>query len=119
MFRETFNFIRRHWPHVLLFVPGVIAVTILHESAHAAAVLLQGGTVSRFVWLPEAGNWGYISYTFPEGVAHSAFFISLAPYLFWLLLATAVAFLASRRLKPGLWTASALYVWMFVIPLGD
>jgi hypothetical protein len=119
MLRETLTFIRRHCPHLLLIVPGAVVVTILHESAHAAAVLLQGGTLSQFVWLPVPGKWGYISFDFPEGVSYSAFFISIAPYLLWLLLAILASALSVRRRKIAYWKASLLYFWLFVVPLAD
>lgn len=119
MLHETLNFIRRHWPHLLLFVPGVLLVTILHESAHAIAVLMQGGTLTRFVWLPDAGKWGYISYEFPAGVPYSEFLISLAPYLLWFLLVIVTSVLSLRGQKFGYWKASVLYLWLFVVPLAD
>lgn len=119
MFRDILAFIRRHWPHLLLFIPGAIGVTILHEAAHAGAVLLQGGTVSQFVWLPGAGNWGYISYVFPDGTPNSTFLISIAPYLLWCLLALAASALSVRKQKVGYGWASVIYFWLFVVPLGD
>jgi hypothetical protein len=119
MLHETLNFIRRHWPHLLLVVPGAIVVTILHESAHAIAVLLQGGTLSRFVWLPSAGKWGYISYNFPDGTTHSTLSIILAPYCLWLLLALLTSLVSFRLQKVVYWKASFLYFWSFVVPLAD
>lgn len=118
MLHETLSFIRRHWPHLLMVVPGVVVVTILHESAHAIAVLLQGGTLSQFVWLPSTGKWGYISYDFPEGVSYSSLSISLAPYCFWLLLVILAAVVSFRR-EVIYWKASLLYFWSFVVPLAD
>lgn len=119
MFRDILAFIRRHWPHLLLFIPGAIAVTILHEAAHAGAVLLQGGTVLQFVWLPGAGNWGYISYVFPDGTPHSTFLISIAPYLLWGSFATLASVLSVRKQKVGYGWASLIFFWLYVVPLGD
>lgn len=119
MLYETLNFIRRHWPHLLLVVPGAVGVTILHESAHAIAVLLQGGTLYRFVWVPSAGKWGYISYAFPDGVPYSTLSILLAPYCLWLLLAAMTSVAAFCLQKVGHWKASLLYFWLFVVPLAD
>ena len=116
---ETLSFIRRHWPHLLLVVPGAIVVTVLHESAHALAVLLQGGTLSRFVWLPSAGKWGYISYNFPDGVPYSTLSITLAPYCIWLLLALLSSVVSFRLQRLVYWKASFLYFWLFIVPLAD
>src|SRR5687767_10998692 len=109
MLLETLSFVRRHWPHVLLAVPGAVVVTILHESAHAIAVLLQGGTLSQFVWLPRSGKWGYISYDFPNGVPYSTLSIVLAPYCLWLLLAILTSVVSFRRQEVAHWKASLLY----------
>jgi hypothetical protein len=119
MVHETLDFFRRHWPHLPLLLPGALLVTILHESAHAVAVLIQGGTLSRFVWLPEAGRWGYVSYEFPAGVPYSEFLISIAPYLLWLLLAIFTFLVSLSGQKFAHWKASVLYFWLFVIPLAD
>jgi len=119
MLRQTLNFIGRHWPHLLLIIPGALLITIVHESAHAFAVFLQGGKLTQFVWLPEAGKWGYITYEFPDGAAYSDFAISFAPYLVWLLLASFAAFLSLRSRQLSYWKASLAYLWLFVIPLAD
>lgn len=119
MFRQALIFLKRHWPHAILIIPGTLIVTMIHESAHAAAVLLQGGTVTQFVCLPTHGKWGYVSYEFPAHTSYSPFLISIAPYLLWLLLAFATAVIAFRRPKVSYWSASLLYVWVFVIPVAD
>jgi hypothetical protein len=119
MLPETLRFLRRHWPHLLLFVPGVIVVTVIHESAHAIAVLLQGGTVSEFIWLPSDDKWGSVSYDLPHGSERAAYLISLAPNLLWLLFATLACALSFRRQPCGYWQASFIYVWLFVVPLAD
>lgn len=119
MLREIWKFISRHWPHMLLVPPGVLIITLVHESAHAAAVLLQGGTINEFVWLPVGDKWGYITYDLPAWPGFSSFFVSIAPYLLWFFLA-AVAILLSLLLRPvPFWAASSLYLWLFVAPLAD
>ncbi|HEY1051751.1 MAG TPA: hypothetical protein VGE39_18395 [Prosthecobacter sp.] len=119
MIREVLCFLRRHWPHLLLAVPGALLVTVLHEAAHAAVAMLQGGTLLEFVWLPGGGHWGYVSYDFPAGVPYSSFVISIAPYVLWLGFAALAMLLSLRRRKYAYWQASILYLWLFVVPLAD
>lgn len=119
MLQESWTFIRRHWPHLLLVVPGALLVTIVHEGAHAAAVLLQGGTVREFVWLPSENYWGYVSYDPPALASFSEFFVAIAPYLLWLSLAAVAAVLSLRRRQFAFPAASSLYFWMFVAPWAD
>lgn len=124
MLREIWTFIRRHWLHLLLVAPGALLITVLHEGAHAAAVILQGGTVSEFVWLPGkhywgSSYWGYVSYDPPALAPFSEFFVSIAPYLLWLFLAMVAVVLSRRRRQFAFWTASSMYGWLFVAPLAD
>lgn len=83
---EPAGFFRWHWPHFLLAAPGALLCTILHEGAHALAVTLRGGQVTKFVWLPGLEHWGYIQYQFPHEYPYSTFAIAVAPYCLWLLL---------------------------------
>ncbi len=119
MLHEIWTFIRRHWLHLLLVVPGALFFTIVHESAHAAAVLLQGGIVLEFVWLPVADKWGYVSFDPPVVGPFSEFLVAIAPYLLWLFLAAVAAALSLRRRQFAFSAASSLYFWMFVAPLAD
>lgn len=119
MLSEIWNFMRRHWPHLLLAVPGAFLFTLVHESAHAVAVLLQGGTINKFVWLPVEDKWGYITYDPPAWPGFSHFFVGIAPYLLWSSLATVVALLSLRRRPYAFWAASSLYFWLFAAPLAD
>jgi hypothetical protein len=104
---------------LLVFVPGALAVTVLHELAHGLAVKLEGGTVTEFAWLPSAGEWGHVAYVFPDGAACSQVFIAAAPYLLWLTVALLTGLLACRGTAFSFRAASILFVWFFVIPLGD
>lgn len=121
MFAEAWTFIRRHWGHALLLPPGAIFVTVLHEAAHALAAWIQGGTLLEFAWLPwaSAGHWGYVRYEFPPGVAYSSFAISVAPYVMWLMMAGLAWLLSLRRQHWGFGMASAIFVWLYVVPLAD
>lgn len=119
MWREMGAFLRRHWPHLLLAVPGALLVTILHEAAHAAVVLAQGGTLLEFVWLPGGGSWGHVAHDFPAGMSYSSFAISIAPYVLWLGFAALALLLSLRRRKHAFWLASVIYFWLFVVPLAD
>lgn len=119
MLSEIFRFFRRHWLHLLLFPPGALLVTIIHESAHAAAVLAQGGTILEFVWLPTGERWGYVSYDPPALRGFSTFAVSIAPYLLWIFLAALAVLLSLRRRPYSFRVASSVYLWLFVIPLAD
>jgi hypothetical protein len=116
---EIWRFFKRHWLHMLLVLPGVLLVTIVHEGAHAAAVLAQGGTILEFVWLPTKSAWGYVSYDPPALRGFSSFLVSIAPYLLWLFLAATAAVLSLRRRQYAFSVASTLFFWLFVTPLAD
>jgi hypothetical protein len=116
---ELWGFFKWHWPHFLLAAPGALLCTILHEGAPALAVILQGGQVTKFVWLPSVERWGYIQYEFPHQDYFSTFAITVAPYCMWLLLML-MAGVLSLKTKPHLpWASSTIFIWMFVVPLGD
>ncbi len=115
---ELWRFFRGHWPHFLLAIPGAVFWTILHESAHALAVTLQGGQVLKFVWLPTMERWGYVQYSFPHQ-HFSAFAIAVAPYCFWLMLMLTAGGLSLRTRPYPPWLASTIFFWMFAMPLGD
>lgn len=116
---DTRRFLRRHRGCALLIIPAAIAVTVVHETAHAVAVVAQGGTVVRFDWLPGEGRWGQVVYAFPENVAHSATAIALAPYALWFALAAVGAAVAFRRPELTFGRAVAVYFGLYVAPLGD
>ena len=116
---ELAAFCKSHWPHLVLLVPAAVLVTVIHEAAHAGAVIAQGGTVTEFIYLPTGNNWGQIQYTFPSGMQYSSVAISLAPYALWAGLAATAALLSARRRAYAFWAASAILVWMFLAPLAD
>ena len=97
---------------------GVVLITLLHEGAHAAAVLMQGGEVTEFVWLPEAERWGHICFRF----AHkdfSAAAISMAPYGMWVTVSLTAGLLSLLRRRWPFAAASWIFVWLYAAPLGD
>src|SRR5215216_3393976 len=113
---ELGRFFRWHWPHFLLAAPGALLCTILHEGAHALAVTLQGGGVTKFVWLPSLERWGYIQYQFPPQDHFSSFAIAVAPYCLWLLLML-MAGVLSLKTNPRLpWASSASFIghWLCI-----
>jgi len=112
------RFLRGHWPHFLLAIPGTVLWTILHEAAHALAIMLQGGQVTKFVWIPSPGRLGYVEYNFPDH-PFSSFAIAIAPYAFWLILMLMAGALSLRARPYPQWVASTIFIWMFVVPLGD
>jgi hypothetical protein len=128
------RFARGHWIHLLLApLLGLTLVTFLHECAHAALVLVQGGQLLDFSFLPSARGFGYVSYNFPPGADYSVVAISLAPYLMWTAIAAATLLVALLWRIPGrperpegargtgipFWAASTLFCWFFAVPLGD
>jgi len=118
MFKETLEFIRRNLWQMLLLVPGAIAITIVHEAAHAVAVLVQGGELLAFSFIPNGQHWGYVQYEFGD-VPHSRFAISIAPYLFWLAAACGVSLLALLPIRWPFWLGCFVLLWCFVLPIGD
>ena len=115
---ELRRFFRGHWPHFLFAIPGVVLWTILHEAAHALAIMLQGGQVIKFVWIPSPARWGYVEYNYPDH-PFSSFAIAIAPYAFWLILMLMAGGLSLRVTPYPHWAASTIFIWMFVMPLGD
>jgi len=117
--REVAGFLRRHWWHLLLLIPGALLVTIIHEAAHAAAVIAQGGTVTEFVWWPSHREWGHIQFTFPAGTHYSDFLISLAPGLLSVTLAVTTAAITFWRQPKSYAGASWVFVWLYCVPVLD
>jgi hypothetical protein len=116
---DAARFLGRHWPHLLLLPPMVVVVTLLHEGAHAAAVVHQGGVLDDFAILPSGGEWGHIRYHFEPGQAYSRPLVSLAPYALWTTIA-ALTWLASFTRRPVPFAvASTAFLWCYLIPLGD
>ncbi len=117
--RQALSFYRRHWLHIVVSpVLAIVAITFFHEAAHALAAWLQGGTITSFRFIPDGQNFGSVSYTFALGAQFSAGLISLAPYLFWSLVATATALIAWRFTIPGK-LAPTLFVWFYAAPILD
>lgn len=84
-------FLQRHAAHLVFLLPAAVGVTVLHELAHAMAVVLAGGTVLDWGILPRDGAWGHVGYRLPIERAGAMRVIAAAPYLLWLLLAAATA----------------------------
>jgi len=97
----------------------MIFVTLVHEAAHAGAVLIQGGQVLEFAWLPTSEEWGHIYYEFSPSSHYSSSFIGLAPYLLWLALVGLACLLSLRRRAYSFGAASSIFFWLYVVPLGD
>ena len=117
--QDIAQFFKGHWPHVVLAIPAAIAFTALHELAHCAAAWVQGGSVTEFVWLPSAAEWGHMRYSFPAGAHYSATAISLAPYVSWLFLCFLAVIISLRRSPWPFWAGSTIFVWLFIVPLAD
>ncbi|MBN8248360.1 MAG: hypothetical protein J0L84_13075 [Verrucomicrobia bacterium] len=119
MIQELTPFFRRHWIHLVLGISGVVAVTVVHELAHAVAVGAQGGTVTEFAWWPAGGNWGHVRYRSPDGAGFSRTLVALAPYGLWITFWLVAALLSLRRTQWSIAAAACLYLWLFVVPCGD
>ena len=116
--KEILAYLKGHRHVLLMLVPMALAVTLLHEAALALAVAAQGGTIESFVFIPSQGRWGYITYSF-HGKPYNAFIIAIAPYLLWLLLAGGAWLLTLRKRAYPYWLAGMIFLWLFIIPLGD
>lgn len=116
---DIWRFLKSHWPHIVLAIPGAIVVTAFHETAHCVAVWLQGGTVTSFVCLPSRGKWGEMRYEFAASVPHSGELIAIAPYIASLALCLVAMVLAARGRRWSFSVASAIFVWLFIVPVAD
>ncbi|MHC4742417.1 MAG: hypothetical protein ACYS8Z_10925 [Planctomycetota bacterium] len=116
---ELLRFFKGHWPMLLVAPPMAVFFTLLHEAAHAFAVIVQGGTLTEFVWLPTSRGWGHINYKFPMDVEFSSRAISIAPYFMWVLFSCAAALLSLRKRAWPFWFAATVFVWMYAAPLMD
>jgi hypothetical protein len=118
------GFARAAWPHVVLAPVLGVLVTTVHESAHAIAVLVQGGTIERFQVLPARGRFGGVDYTFPSGASRSELAIQLAPYALHVVVASTVALFSLRQRarrtdSAPSWVCVAAFLWGYAAPLGD
>lgn len=113
------RFLKSHWPHIVLAIPGAIAITAFHETAHCLAVWLQGGSVTSFVCFPSDGKWGEMGYEFAAGVPYSGALIAIAPYVASLALCLVALVLAARGRRWSFSVASAIFVWLFIVPVAD
>jgi hypothetical protein len=96
---ELGRFLWRHrWWLAAIAFPGSVLVTLLHESAHAAAVGLLGGELLQFVWWPTDGHWGFVRYRMPDPNGPEIRWVALAPYLLWSSLAGGTWILSWGRL---------------------
>jgi len=116
--KEIGGFCGRQWYMLPVAAAAVILFTVLHEVAHAAAVIVQGGQVTEFVWLPQGGRWGHIRFIFSHD-DYSAFAIAVAPYCMWLAVSLGAAVLSLRPKGWPFFAASWIFVWLYTGPLGD
>lgn len=116
---EIAAFLKRHWIQWVLLVPGALAVTVVHEAAHAVAVIASGGEVTQFVVIPGGREWGHVAYRFPSGVVPPSRWIALAPYLLWTFLGLWTWAFSLRRRPFSRFTAATFWIWWFVVPFAD
>lgn len=117
--RELCAFLCRHWVHLLLSpLLGFGFCSALHEGAHAAAVVAQGGTIGEFRCWPGNGYLGYVAYDFPAGTEYSRKSISAAPFVLSLTLA-AMSFSVVVSIEPlPFWLGSSIFAWGWIASLG-
>ena len=116
---ELLQFARDHLFIGWLVLPLIVIVTLLHETAHALVAVVQGATITDFVFLPGHHGWGYVGFTFPEGAKYSHWPIIAAPYLMWLTVASIAGLLSLRKKPYRHRTAALIFIVLFAIPLGD
>lgn len=116
---EVLRFFRAHWIHFVLLVPGAVLFTVFHEACHAYAVVLQGGTVTEFVWLPAGSEWGHVAYVFPAGVRYWNVAVAVAPYCASAVLCTVVLLAACLGVRRPRWLVTTLFFWLFLAPVAD
>jgi hypothetical protein len=117
--REIGAFLWQHKLEALLLPLWALTVaTLLHELGHAVFVWVQGGIVHDLSFAPEQAQLGQVSYRLPA--AGRDWLVSLGPFLLWLgcLLTASAAIFQFSRGKAEVMTRG-LYVWLFVVPLGD
>lgn len=120
VYRELGAFFRVHWVHIVLSpVLGFIFCSALHESAHGAAVWIQGGEIHEFRCWPSKGYLGYISYDFPSGAAYSKTAISAAPFILSLVIALMAFLVAFIFRSVPFWFGSSLFVWGWIASFGN
>jgi hypothetical protein len=117
--KQAWRFTWAHRIHVLLCIPALIGVTVLHEAAHAVAVLLQGATVTDFSILPSDGLWGYVTWAAPQSGLPHPHLASLAPYIMWTAMAATASFAAFIPARKPFWLASTFFVWFYAVPVLD
>ncbi len=116
--RTTLRWLLWLWPHVLVLPVMFFVFTGLHESAHALAVVAQGGEVLEISIIPSTQAYGYIRYQFPENSNASFWFVSVAPYLMWLGFMSLTSVIAFIR-KWNWWIGSTLFIWGYLCPWLD
>jgi len=122
IFRECLKFLWNHWIHLVLLIPAAIAYTFVHESLHALAVIVQGGKMLEFVWVPSPEEWGHVRYEFPEGQAYSELVILLAPYLLplsLLFIGIILIWRVTASRQAARWIGRSIYFWLILVPLFD
>jgi hypothetical protein len=109
---EAGEFLRRHLRLVPLLLLMPLAGTVVHESAHAGAAMLQGARITRMEvapWQTGGRHWGRVYYDFGAQEHACPACTSLAPYVLWALVNAAVAAVALLR-PPRTREWSALFV---------
>lgn len=113
------RFLASQWPYALL-LPVLIPVgTIVHESAHALAIVMQGGRVTRFDVIPGGEpdfSFGSVSWVGDDLIL--GWLVSLAPTLLAFTLAASAAALAPLLARRNALTRVAL-VLFFWLPIVD
>ena len=113
------RFLRVHFAYLLLAPLLMFAGTVIHELAHAAAVIVLGGDVTRIDLLPQRTptsiSFGSIQW---NGPIEHADWITLAPALVWTIIA-ACSLLWVGQLRGRPIAARTAFAFGFLLPLVD
>jgi hypothetical protein len=94
-------------------------LTWVHEAAHSLLVLILGGSITEFQWLPSASGLGHIRFTFPKSMDYSPNAISLAPHVLSVLFMTTALCVSFYRPVRSDRAASWIFFWLYFLPAAD
>jgi hypothetical protein len=116
--RRIGGFVRAHLAYAMLAPLLMFAGTVVHELAHAGAVLGCGGEVINIDLLPELTStsisFGSIHW---RGPIENPDFVTMAPAAVWTLIAASSLLWIGRLRRPII--AKSAFAFLFLLPLVD
>jgi len=117
--RRMGGFLWAHLAYTLLAPALMMAGTVIHEAAHAAAGLALGGRVLEIdVWpefAPNGFRFGHVLYDRHFG--HLQWLVTMAPAFAWTAIALTSLLWVRRIARP--WLAKVCFLFLFLLPLAD